>query len=397
MTPQYLRTIPHMRIRTPFQALLARTRSHVITSISQHFEARSRPVIQVQPPLITSSDCEGAGEVFTVSAPRKTKNDSDHFFKEPKYLTVSSQLHLEAWSADLGDVWAVSPTFRAEESDTSRHLAEFYMLEAEYRSIDSVEDVMAQVESLIRTITSKLSDSNVGKELLAFYNDRKHRPFDAEEVSLADRWLKVGVASDGWPRITYTEAMHQVVSFHHANPGHFDHEPNWENGLALEHERWIVTNLGGNRPTFVTHYPQSQKPFYMLPSSTSETSSSTSTSQHPSASQATVACFDLLLPDGCAEVCGGSLREHRLEHLVDAMRTKGLLRTATGAQQSDYPYLQPGESLGNLQWYADLRRFGSSPHGGFGIGFDRLLAYLTGVPNIRDIVGFPRYWGSCQC
>ena len=214
MTTQFLRTIPHLRVRTSLQALLARARSHANSAVSQHFATRSRPVVQVQPPLITSSDCEGAGEVFTVTAPRTSKDDNNNFFKDTKYLTVSAQLHLEAWSADLGDVWALSPTFRAEESDTGRHLAEFYMLEAEYRSTNNLEDVMAQVESLIRGIASSFSSTTIGQELLTYYSDTKHRPSDVEDPKLADRWLKIDGSSEHWPRIAYADAMHEIAKYH---------------------------------------------------------------------------------------------------------------------------------------------------------------------------------------
>ena len=395
MTPQHLRTIPHMRIRTPFQGLLARARSELIASVSEHFSSRARPVVQVQPPLITSSDCEGAGEVFTVSAPKKTK-DVEHFFKEPKYLTVSSQLHLEAWSADLGDVWALSPTFRAEESDTGRHLAEFYMLEAEYRSL-SMEEIMAEVQSLIRWVTIRLSESSVGADLLKIYADHNHRPQDSEVVDLADRWNKLGPFESQWPRITYTDAMSELVRAHDGDSSLFAHAPSWNTGLALEHERWIVDNVAAGIPTFVTHYPSHIKPFYMLPSSQSDLDSIEYSEGSSEKMSSTVACFDLLLPHGYAEAAGGSLREHRLKPLIENMRRKGLLKKAASPLESDYPGLEPGERLGNLQWYADLRRFGSSPHGGYGIGFDRLLAYLTGASNLRDVVGFPRYWGNCRC
>ena len=398
MTPQYLRTVPHMRVRTPIQALLARARSQLISSISQQFNSQSKSVIQVHPPLITSSDCEGAGEVFTVSAPKKSKEDTENFFKEPKYLTVSSQLHLEAWSADLGDVWALSPTFRAEESDTGRHLAEFYMLEAEFRSTLSLESIMSQVQALIGAIATDLSNSTVGQDLLRLYADRSHRPEDSEHVGLQTRWTKVGSSDDAWLRVTYADAMQELVKAQGTNSLLFKNHPQYNDGLALEHERWIVENISHGMPTFVTHYPAHLKPFYMLPSTASDLSSLSKYSQDsPDAMASTVACFDLLLPHGYAEVAGGSLREHRLEHLISAMRRKGLLKKAASPEESEFPHLHPGESLGNLQWYADLRRFGSSPHGGFGLGFDRLLAYLTGVGNVRDAVGFPRYWGSCRC
>ncbi len=409
MTPQFLRTIPHMRIRTPFQALVTRARSQLTNSVSQHYFNRARPVIQVHPPLITSSDCEGAGEAFTVALPQKGKENAQSFFKDPKCLTVSSQLHLEAYCADLGDVWALSPTFRAEESDTSRHLAEFYMLEAEFRSTTTLEDVMLEVELLIRSIAQSLSDSGIGAELLDYYSDRRHRPADFESIDLANRWSLVGISAQQWPRITFAEAVSELTKAQTANPNIFVHPPSADQGLALEHERWIVDNLSPGPPIFVTNYPHHLKPFYMLPSST------TTESTNPS-SPLTVACFDLLFPHGYAEVCGGSLREHRLENLIQAMRQKGLVKTTQPPSSSPipnnpsashnpndvspaagYPYLLPNENLGSLQWYADLRRFGSSPHGGFGVGFDRLLAYLVGVGNVRDVVGFPRYWGSCHC
>ncbi|RMD39827.1 hypothetical protein DV735_g5301, partial [Chaetothyriales sp. CBS 134920] len=356
MAADYLRSIPHLRIRTPFQSVLARVRSHLIRGTGDFFDSLSPPAVQVQPPLITSSDCEGAGEVFTLSPqsyndraeskisspPSSCANEAAaegvkqprQFFREPKYLTVSSQLHLEAWSAELGNVWTLSPTFRAEESDTSRHLAEFYMLEAEFRGTDGLASVTHIAEQLIRSLTLSLAHHPTGSELLSLHADRKHRPSDAESPNLEDRWSRL------------------------------TGDPFLLDGLALEHERWLVDNLGRGRPVIVTDYPKAQKPFYMLPSrlDTAQTATATGTD--------TVACFDILLPHGYAEVCGGSL---------------------------PYPYLQPGESLGSLQWYADLRRFGSSPHGGFGLGFDRLLAYLSGAASVRDVVGFPRYWGRADC
>jgi len=167
----------------------------------------------------------------------------------------------------------------------------------------------------------------------------------------------------------------------------------------LEHEKWIVAVLGQGRPIFVTDYPRAIKPFYMLPSK--------SQGEHDGGE--TVACFDLLFPFGYCEIAGGSLREHRLENLIKNMRQQGMLKRkdagssapdiahSASAPLSNYPFLEPGEDLGNLKWYADLRRYGSSPHGGFGMGFDRLVAYLTGVSNVRDVVPFPRTWGRADC
>ena len=356
----------------------------------------------MQPPLITSSDCEGAGEVFTI-APRgdsditpSSKANEQHYFKDPKYLTVSSQLHLEAFSAELGNVWTLSPTFRAEQSDTSRHLSEFYMYEAELRGVENLQAVMVTVQNGIKMLVTKLRNSPTGTELLNFYANRQKQP-DEEEVDLSGRWNQLIVGH--WQMISYTAAMTELAKAYRADPSIFQHAPTWKKGLHLEHEKWIVANLGEGRPVFVTDYPKTIKPFYMLPSQVR--------GEHDQGE--TVACFDLLFPYGYCEIAGGSLREHRLENLIQNMRQQAMLerqtagssdphRTETASSPvSDYPFLEPGEDLGSLKWYADLRRYGSSPHGGFGMGFDRLLAYLTGVSNVRDVVPFPRTWGRADC
>jgi asparaginyl-tRNA synthetase len=360
------------------------------------------PALQVHPPLITSSDCEGAGEVFTI-APRGDGNitpgleaKEQHYFKDPKYLTVSSQLHLEAFSAELGNVWTLSPTFRAEQSDTPRHLSEFYMYEAELRGVENLQAVMVTVQNGIKMLTTKLRDSAVGKELLEFYANRQKQP-DDEEVDLSDRWNRLIVGC--WKIASYTTAMTELEKAYAADSNIFQKAPMWQKGLQLEHEKWIVANLGQGRPIFVTDYPKTIKPFYMLPSKVRGENDRVET----------VACFDLLFPLGYCEIAGGSLREHHLQDLIQNMREQGLLRRKTTdsptpeltetppSLMSNYPFLEPGEDLGNLKWYADLRRYGSNPHGGFGMGFDRLLAYLTGVSNVRDLVPFPRTWGRADC
>ena len=390
-------------MRTAFHSLLNRTRSHLITSATAFFLNARRQVYQVLPPLITSSDCEGAGEAFTIApqsheqTPGTTvatpKEQQRLYFREPKYLTVSSQLHLEAHAAEQGDVFAFSPTFRAEESDTSRHLSEFYMLEAEFRQIDLV-GLMRRVQNLVRYLSQSLSKHQTGEELLQYYADQSHRSTGADYIDLKGRWEKL---AGKWPRIDYTRAVDALRAAYDSSGGQvFVHRPEWGKGLQLEHERWIVANMAQDRPVCVTHYPKAVKPFYMLPSSASGTQKGTD------ADQDTVACFDLLLPYGYCEVAGGSLREHRLEHLILSMRDKGLLKRTEGPNRgngddNDYPFLELNESLGNLKWYADLRRYGSSPHGGYGLGFDRLVAYLTGVNNLRDVVPFPRTWGRADC
>jgi asparaginyl-tRNA synthetase len=359
--------------------------------INKYFTQGPRPAAQVLPPLITSSDCEGAGEAFTiapqshVSAPITStdawKEPQKLYFREPKYLTVSSQLHLEAHCAEQGDVYAFSPTFRAEESDTPRHLSEFYMLEAEYRDISQGE-LMFGVQQLLHLLESNLCRSQVGKELLEYFADEKNRMPDAKPVDLSERWTRL---ASTYATVDYSSAMEELVAAHENNHEKlFTHKPSWASGLQLEHERWIVTNIGHGNPVFVTNYPRAVKPFYMLESKSDVA---------PKNSQ-TVHCFDLLLPHGYCEVVGGSLREHRLEHLIQSMREKGLLKAG---DNDEYPYLRPGESLGSLKWYADLRRYGSSPHGGFGLGFDRLVAYLVGAPNLREVVPFPRSWGRAEC
>ncbi|WEW60491.1 asparaginyl-tRNA synthetase [Emydomyces testavorans] len=390
-TPDFLRTIPHLRLRTPFNSLLSRLRSECIYQATKVFHSRSEPsFVQVHPPLITSSDCEGAGEVFKVS-PREaiTENEDGEFFRSPKYLTVSSQLHLEAYAAELGNVWALSPTFRAEKSDTPRHLSEFYMLEAELNFMDSLDDLTGFVESSIRELTERLHDTTVAQELLSAKRTGESGKA-AVDSGLAERWTSL-MGADPWPRITYTEAIDVLQKAADSKKRKFDFPPSWPAGIQLEHEKYLISAVGNGMPLFITDYPKAVKPFYMAPSNT----------QAPHPAKQTVACFDLIVPE-IYEVVGGSLREHRLEPLVQNMREHGLLKTRSDetcatAGETTYPYLQEDEDLGALRWYADLRRWGSAPHGGFGIGFDRFLGYLAGVSSIRDIVPFPRYFGRADC
>lgn len=403
-TNEYLRTIPHLRLRTSFTSLLMRVRSQLLSNLPEFSSrAQGRPsALQVHPPLITSSDCEGAGEVFAVvprgasSTTPSSKGKEQRYFKDPKYLTVSSQLHLEAFSAELGNVWTLSPTFRAEPSDTPRHLSEFYMYEAELRGVENLHRVMVTVQNGIKMLVTNLRNSAVGKELLEFYATRRKQP-EEDEVDLSDRWNRLIYGC--WAITSYSTAMAELQKAHAADSSIFQHAPTWQTGLQLEHEKWIVANLGQGHPIFVTDYPKALKPFYMLPSKIGGGVGEVET----------VACFDLLFPLGYCEIAGGSLREHRLQNLIQNMRQQGLLKktiadSATSdlpetasPPTSDYPFLEPGEDLGNLKWYADLRRYGSNPHGGFGMGFDRLLAYMTGVSNVRDVVPFPRSWGRADC
>ncbi|KAF2768595.1 asparaginyl-tRNA synthetase [Teratosphaeria nubilosa] len=364
-TPEYLRTLPHLRPRIPTNTLLLRLRSQVIASTTSFFNRAG--FIQCHTPIITSSDCEGAGEVFTVSSnhhPKPpTETPIEHFFRTPKYLTVSAQLHLEALSQAVDKVWTLSPTFRAEKSDTPRHLSEFYMLEAEQSFTQNLSDVMTTVENLLNAISTDLHSSKLAEELLKPHQDHPSsnpdHPLTTPADTLTDRWT--GLASSNWPRIPYTTAITHLQTAASHNPSLFATPPTHPTGLQAEHERYLAATLGRNRhPIFITDYPAHQKPFYMSPSS-----------------QDTVSSFDLLVPDLC-ELAGGSLREHRAAELLQAMQAKGV----------------EGK---DLEWYQDLRRYGSVPHGGFGLGFDRLLCYLSGVGNVRDVVAFPRWYGRAEC
>lgn len=392
-----MRQLPHLRFRTPLNALLARFRSECLYQLGNVFRAAPNGgFVQVQPPVITSSDCEGAGETFAV-IPRETlatglpEKEQDHFFRAPKYLSVSSQLHLEAYAAELGNVWTLAPMFRAEKSDTPRHLSEFYMLEAEVNFLSDLGKLTDIVEYLLRDLTYRLYTTPAAQEILSIKHETSPESTESEPVTPVDlrkRWTDL---MDGprWRRIPYTDAIEFLQRAVSDGQASFQYSPTWEGGLQLEHERYIVDSLNNGQPVFVTDYPKAIKPFYMAPS-------------HPSGGEEkeTVACFDLLLPE-VSEVAGGSLREHRLENIIQNMRSHGLVKSKPRSDSSDiepeYPHLLPGEDLSHLQWYADLRRWGTAPHGGFGLGFDRFLGYLTGVSSIRDTVAFPRYFGRADC
>lgn len=283
-------------------------------------------------------------------------------------------------------VWALSPTFRAEKSDTPRHVSEFWMLEAEMRT-ESLLDIMDTVERMIRHLIESLRPSRVVEELVAL---KRRDGIESIEVGqrLADlvsrRW--VGLTELPWPRITYYEALSELTSAAESGAVEFQVLPSWDGGLHLEHERYIAKNFGQGSPVFVTNYPQKIKPFYMLPSDPDLPEDYNN--------KATALCFDLLLPDG-SEVVGGSQREHRLDHLHRAMQKFALGQGKPDGRGSDAE-ASPSTKSADMDWYMDLRRYGSVPHGGFGMGFDRLLGYLTGVTNIKDVVPWPRYYRRCD-
>ncbi|KAI5858113.1 hypothetical protein BZA05DRAFT_385981 [Tricharina praecox] len=352
-TTEYLRTLPHLRPRIPFNAAVLQLRSFMSQTLTSFFAENE--FVQCYPPIITSSDCEGAGEVFTVSSNEK---GNGHFFRTPKYLTVSSQLHLEALAAALPRVWTLSPTFRAEKSDTSRHLSEFYMLEAELSFIETLDPLLNVTEDMIRRLVSALKTSRIGQDILALSGDMM--------PELEARWEGL-VQPGGWKRLTYLSAIEVLQAAEEQGKVEFQFPARWGESLQSEHEKYLAGRYG---PVFVTDYPREIKPFYMLPS-------------HGDAR--TVACFDLLFPV-VGELIGGSLREHRYEELVQNMRSHGLISGDGDA----------GIEQSGLRWYTDLRKYGSSPHGGFGMGMDRLICYLSGVGNIRDVVAFPRWVGRCD-
>jgi asparaginyl-tRNA synthetase len=251
------------------------------------------------------------------------------------------------------------------------------MLEAELAFVNDLTDVMDVVEDLLRTVATELQSSVVGQELLeARARDQDTDATSVSQSVLAQRWR--GLIEGPWPRITYDAAIQHLKDAVAQGNAEFEFAPGHEDGLQTEHERYLAEGVGCGGPVFVTDYPRNIKPFYMAPSTVSKAESQAAS---------TVACFDLLVPEIC-ELVGGSLREHRLSELLKSMKDHGLsVATDTVSDTSD----------GSLQWYADLRRYGSVPHGGFGLGFDRLLCYLSGVSNIRDVVSFPRWHKRCDC
>ncbi|KAK5995514.1 Asparaginyl-tRNA synthetase [Cladobotryum mycophilum] len=372
-TPESLRSISHLRSRTPLNSTLLRLRSDAMALLTQFFFQEKFQ--QTHPPIITSSDCEGAGEAFTVKA-----GGSTEFFRDPKYLTVSTQLHLEALAQSLGNVWTLSPTFRAEQSDTSRHLSEFYMLEAEMSFVQDMDEVMNLAQNMLSSLTRGLGELNASKEL---EENRLDARDPAERLAFRDladreqlqrRWKGLTVHKR-WPRLTYTEAIEILQPVAHM----FEHKPVWGVGLQSEHEKYLAEKIGFDQendaymPIFITQYPREIKAFYMRQSAS------------PPPQGETVDCFDLLVPN-LGELAGGSMREHRLAELEGNMRLHGL----------EVPVHRKARS-NDMGWYLDLRRWGCPPHGGFGLGFDRLLSYLTGVHNIRDVVPFPRHFERCDC
>ena len=347
---EYLRTIAHLRHRSNTFGAVFRVRGVLAQAVHEFFAARR--FVYVHTPIITASDCEGAGEMFRVStidpakAPRKpdgTVNYDEDFFSRAAYLTVSGQLNGEAFAHGLSDIYTFGPTFRAENSNTARHAAEFWMIEPEMAWCDldgCVELAEAFVKHLIRAAFERAGDD------MKFFNDRI-------SPGLTERLEHVLASEFG--RVTYTEAVERLL----ASGQKFEFPLAWGVGLQAEHERYLAETLLG-KPVFVTDYPKEIKSFYM----------------RRNADWKTVAATDLLVPR-VGELIGGSQREERYDTLRDTM-------VAAGLNVDDYA------------WYLDLRRFGTVPHAGFGLGFERMVMYVTGMENIRDVVPFPRTPRNCD-
>ncbi len=347
---EFLRTIAHLRPRTNLFSAVFRVRSVAAYAIHTFFQENG--FVYVHTPIITGSDCEGAGEMFRVTTldidnpPRtddgKTDNSKDFFGKETN-LTVSGQLNAESFAMAFGNVYTFGPTFRAENSNTARHAAEFWMIEPEMAFAD-LDDDMEVAENMIKFIISTVLEKCPDE--IEFFN------------SFVDKGLKerlIGVVNSDFGRISYTEAV-KILEEHKSE---FEYPVYWGADLQTEHERYL-TEKYFKKPVFVTDYPKEIKAFYMRLNDDGKT----------------VAATDCLVP-GIGEIIGGSQREERLELLEARMNELGL-------DPKDY------------WWYLDLRRYGGTKHAGFGLGFERMIMYLTGVTNIRDVIPHPRTTGSAE-
>lgn len=349
-TFEYLRTITHLRPRTnTFQAVF-RVRSVIAYAIHRFFQERG--FVYVHTPIITASDCEGAGEMFQVTTldmanlPKSEDGSIDYtkdFFNKPTNLTVSGQLNVETYAFAFKNVYTFGPTFRAENSNTTRHAAEFWMIEPEICFADLTDD-MILAESMIKYIIRYTLEQC--PEEMQFFNS-------FIDKGLLDRLNHV--LNSDFGHVTYTEAI-EILEKHNDE---FDYKVSWGCDLQTEHERYL-TEKEFQRPVFVTDYPKEIKAFYMKLNDDGKT----------------VAAMDCLVP-GIGEIIGGSQREDDLERLSKRMDELGL-------KKEDY------------QFYLDLRKYGTARHAGFGLGFERCVMYLTGMSNIRDVVPFPRTVGNCD-
>ena len=349
-TMEYLRTLTHLRPRTnTFQAVF-RVRSVAAYAIHRFFQERD--FIYVHTPIITASDAEGAGEMFQVSTldignPPRTEDGSvdfsKDFFQKHAFLTVSGQLNGETFAQAFRNIYTFGPTFRAENSNTTRHAAEFWMIEPEIAFAD-LQDDMQLAEDMLKYIIKYVCEN--APEEIEFLN------------KFVDKGLKERlehVSTSDFGRVTYTEAI-ELLSKHNDS---FDYKVSWGCDLQTEHERYLTEKIF-KRPVFVTDYPKDIKAFYMK--------------QNPDGK--TVAAMDCLVP-GIGEIIGGSQREDDLQVLETRMKELGMKTEA-------------------YDFYLDLRRYGTTRHAGFGLGFERLIMYITGIGNIRDALPFPRTVNNCE-
>lgn len=343
--------------------------------------SKSHDFVHVHTPILTGSDCEGAGEVFTiVDHPAPSSPTSPQpFFPHPVHLTVSAQLHLEAPTHALSRTYTLSPSFRAEPSLTSRHLSEFYMLEAEVAWQNDLDGLLSIVEEGVKNVVGNiLNGEKRGKRLrgdLSTVARSLHEVDDLESVTgrgqeVADTLYHLRqVVHKPFTRITYTSALELLSSLHANSPSTISPPPSWGQGISTDHEKLLAAHFNG--PVFVTRYPKELKPFYMLPTPSTIKNEKTEASRGP-----TVECFDLLFPHW-GEMAGGSLREHRLTELTHVIEEMGMKKEEYG-------------------WYLDLRKYGSVPHGGWGMGWDRWVGWVTGMGNVRDVVPYARWKGHCK-
>lgn len=339
-TPEFLRSIAHLRPRTNLYGATFRMRSRLACAVHRFFNERD--FVYVHTPIITASDCEGAGEMFQVTTNGAGKAEED-FFEKKAYLTVSGQLEGETFACALSNIYTFGPTFRAENSNTSRHAAEFWMIEPEM-AFCNLQGDMDLAEEFIQFLVRDVLENNGGDlEIFERFVDKELR---ARLESLA---------SGGFERMSYTEAVERLEK----SGRQFDYPVEWGVNLQSEHERYLCEEVVKG-PLTVYNYPKSIKPFYMRANDDGKT----------------VTAMDVLVP-GVGEIIGGSQREERYDLLKAAMEAHEL-------------------SLENYGWYLDLRKYGTVPHAGFGAGFERLLMYVTGMQNIRDVIPFARTPGHCE-
>ncbi len=346
---EFLRTIAHLRPRTNTFGAVARVRNCVCRSIHAFFQERG--FLYIHTPIITASDCEGAGAMFRVTTldlaqlPRHEGqiDYTQDFFARPTYLTVSGQLQVEAFACALGKVYTFGPTFRAENSNTARHLAEFWMVEPEMAFYELQDNMQLAEDFLKRLCSDCLAQC---PEDLAFFNER----IEPGIVATLE-----GIVSSSFERLSYTEAVRLLEQSGES----FEFPVAWGRDLQSEHERWL-TERKLRKPVILYDYPRTLKPFYMRVNEDGRT----------------VRAMDVLVPK-VGEIIGGSQREERLDVLEERMRELHM-------NPQDY------------WWYADLRRYGTVPHSGFGLGLERAVQFITGMANIRDVIPFPRTPGSAE-